>query len=373
MPEILVDDVSFSYGREPTLADVDLHVRDGEFMVVVGPSGSGKTTLLRIIAGLEKQSSGHIYIGERRVDDVPAARRGIALLFQEMALYPHMTVRRNIAFPLEVRKAEEVRAKVEAIARELRITRHLERTPGNLSAGEKHAVATGRTVVSRVPVVLMDEPFVHVDARTRERLRTELRQLKSLAGATVLLATNDQDVAMSMADRIAVLDGGRLQQVAEPRRLYREPDNVFVAGFIGTMNLLRGTVERGAEGLVVALGSRRLRLPGDQGLAGGTLQQRSGRPVLVGMRPEALRFGGGHGAEADEQRLGGIVSATEYLGNDVLVYVVTDADGPDGEPNVEIQTRVPADARIEPGQHLALAVAMDRLHYFDAGSGRRLA
>lgn len=367
MPDILLDRVSRQYGDVLALHEIDLAVLDREFLVVVGPSGSGKTTILRIVAGLDKPTSGHVHIGGLVVDHVPASKRGVAMLSQEMALYPHLTVRGNLEFPLKVRHQadEEIATRVDAIAGELRLTRLLGKRPGEMSVGQRQAVATGRAVVAAPSLVLLDEPFAQVDAGARRRLRTELRNLRELQAATVIMATNDQEVAMALADRIAVLSFGRLQQVASPREVYRRPVNTFVAGFVGSINLMRGRILDAAP-LMVRLGRRSIPVPDREDAA-----VVPGSDVIVGVRPEALHYGATGMSGGPEHRLGGTVVRVEQLGTHQIVRLASDITASHGDGPAELAARLPADVAVEIGSHLALTFDPARLLLFDV-AGRAL-
>ncbi len=362
MPEVVLDSVSMRYDDVLALDSVDLAIHDGEFLVAIGPSGSGKTTLLRVIAGLDKPTGGHVSIAGRVVDRVPPHRRGLALLSQDMSLYPHLTARGNLEFPLKVRHtdAATVADRVEAVAAELGVAGVLDRRPAQLSAGQRQAVATGRAVVGAPAIVLLDEPFSQVDAQARLRLRTELRQLREVRQATVILATNDQEIAMSLADRLAVLRDGTLQQVGPPRAVYRRPVNTFVADFVGTMNLMRARVV-GADPTVVQLGSRAITVADRPSLGA-----RRGEVLVAGLRPEALHYGSAGLPGEHEHRLGGRVAGVEHLGREQIVHIDSDIPTAGGEGLVELAARVPGDVPVATGGHLALAFDPSRLHFFDA-------
>jgi multiple sugar transport system ATP-binding protein len=333
-------------GARPALDDLSLAVEAGEFLVLLGPSGCGKTTALRCIAGLEQPTAGDILIADRRVNDVPPRDRDVAMVFQNYALYPHLTVRENIGFPLRMRRLAtvEVRRRVDEAAAVLGLAALLDRRPGQLSGGERQRAALGRAIVRQPKVFLFDEPLSNLDAKLRSEMRAELMALHRRLGATMLYVTHDQVEAMTMGRRIAVLKDGRLQQVGTPRAIYAEPANAFVAGFIGTpgMNLVSG--ERGA-------GS------GEQ--AGAREGGRAGE--RLGFRPEDAKLGP---AEGDEWA--GTVHLVEPLGAETLVHVRLDGGETaivrvrEGEPPL-------ADARV------GLLVDADRLHRFDGVTGERRA
>jgi ABC-type sugar transport system ATPase subunit len=310
------------YGAVDVLHRIDLEVQDGEFLVLVGPSGCGKSTLLRCIAGLEEVSGGELRIGERPVNGVPPRDRDVAMVFQSYALYPHMSVRQNMAFALELRRvpAAEIAAAVDRAADLLGLRPLLDRSPRELSGGQRQRVAMGRAIVRRPQVFLFDEPLSNLDARLRTQLRVEIKKLHRTLGTTMVYVTHDQVEAMTLADRIAVLDGGRLQQVGTPEELYTDPVNRFVAGFIGSpaMSFLSG-MEAG---------------------------------VAWGVRPHAVRLGEGPHAAVVEvvERMGPESFVHLRLGDDALVARV------EGPPPALGATRC----------------AFQRVYRFDAGSGARL-
>ena len=290
MPGVELAGVSKAFGREGhAVKDVTLAVAEGKFLVLVGPSGCGKSTLLRMVAGLEEVTSGEIRIGGRVVNDVAPRDRDVAMVFQNYALYPHMSVFENLAFGLKLRKVprDEVRRRVETAAGALGIERYLERKPRELSGGERQRVALGRAMVREPKVFLFDEPLSNLDARLRVEMRAEIRRLHRRVGATMIYVTHDQVEAMTMGDRIAVLERGVLQQVADPHTLYTSPANTFVAGFIGTppVNLFAAHVT--ADGLAVEVDGGRWSVGEAQRAA---LAGRGGAPVTAGVRPEDLRM-----------------------------------------------------------------------------------
>src|SRR5256885_7769937 len=263
MAGITFDDVTKTYDDGyRAVSDLNLDVQDGEFVVLVGPSGCGKTTALRMIAGLEEISDGQIRIGERVVNNLPPGARDIAMVFQNYALYPHMTVAENIGFALRMRKVkkDEARKKIAETAKIIGLTDHLDRKPRQLSGGQRQRVAMGRAIVREPQVFLMDEPLSNLDAKLRVQMRAEISRIQRQLNVTTVYVTHDQIEAMTMGDRVAVMRRGVLQQFDHPQRLYEQPGNMFVASFIGSpaMNMLEGSVERNGDGLAVRLGATTL-------------------------------------------------------------------------------------------------------------------
>ncbi|WP_369413379.1 ABC transporter ATP-binding protein [Microbulbifer guangxiensis] len=337
----------------PTLPGLDLHIRDGEFMVLVGPSGCGKSTTLRMIAGLESVTAGELWIGDRLVNDLPPRDRDVAMVFQNYALYPHMTVFENMAFGLRVRKQpeREIRTRVEAAAETLGLVELLARKPGQLSGGQCQRVALGRAMVRDPQVFLFDEPLSNLDAELRVQMRASIGRLHREFGTTSVYVTHDQVEAMTLGSRIAILNGGELMQVGTPMELYSDPDNVFVAGFMGSppMNILP------VSNLGHALENRLLQLP-RQGL------ERFGAELLLGLRPETLC----PAAEAPAHwvRFSAPVEMVETLGAEMLVHL--------GEGDERLVARLPGLRSLTPGESLSLAFDPAALYLFDAGTRQRL-
>ena len=325
MPELRLENLSKNYGKVQAVAGLDLTVKDGEFMVFVGPSGCGKTTTLRMIAGLEEISSGDIYLDDRRINDVPSKDRDMAMVFQDYALYPHMTVFDNIAFGLKMRRVEkaEIAKRVKRAAEQLGIKGLLKRRPHALSGGERQRVALGRAIVRDPKVFLFDEPLSNLDAALRVQMREELLQLHRELKTTFVYVTHDQIEAMTMASRIAVMDGGVLQQCDAPAAVYRHPANVFVARFIGSpqMSLLDCflAVEDGAVHCYA--GGGRLRVPDKLG-AGFMERQAIGRPLILGMRPEHIRLN-------TQEGLAMTVRRAENTGSDTYLYLAPGGTTPE--------------------------------------------
>jgi multiple sugar transport system ATP-binding protein len=285
MAEVQVRSLRKAYGAVEVLHGLDLDIEDGQFVVLVGPSGCGKSTLLRMIAGLEGVTSGEIRIGGRLVNNLPPAERDIAMVFQNYALYPHKTVRANMAFSLRMRKMDkaEIASRVDRAAEVLGLTPYLDRYPRALSGGQRQRVAMGRAIVRDPQVFLFDEPLSNLDAKLRVQMRTEIRELHQRLQTTTVYVTHDQIEAMTMADKIVVLQGGNIEQVGGPLDLYDTPRNTFVAGFIGSpsMNMLEAVVRRENGAAMAEVHGARLALPGLDGLE-------EGRPITLGVRPEHL-------------------------------------------------------------------------------------
>jgi multiple sugar transport system ATP-binding protein len=313
MPGVELAAVSKSFGRDGGFAvkEVTLAVAEGEFLVLVGPSGCGKSTLLRMVAGLEEVTGGEIRIGGRVVNDIAPRDRDVAMVFQNYALYPHMSVFENLAFGLKLRKVprEDIRRRVETAAGVLGLERYLERRPRELSGGERQRVALGRAMVREPKVFLFDEPLSNLDARLRVEMRAEIRRLHRRVGATMIYVTHDQVEAMTMGDRIAVLNRGVLQQVADPHTLYARPANTFVAGFIGTPPVNLFEARAGADGTSVEVAGARWNLGEPQRAA---LAGRGGSAVTVGVRPEDLNVA--------EPGLPATLEVVEPLGSETLLY-----------------------------------------------------
>jgi multiple sugar transport system ATP-binding protein len=386
---ITFDDVTKIYGDgHRAVSDLNLDVKDGEFVVFVGPSGCGKTTALRMIAGLEEITGGRIKIGDRVVNNLPPGDRDVAMVFQNYALYPHMTVAENIGFPLRMAKVPkaEARERISETARVIGLTDHLNRKPGQLSGGQRQRVAMGRAIVRKPKVFLMDEPLSNLDAKLRVQMRAEISRIQRQLSVTTVYVTHDQVEAMTMGDRVAVMRGGLLQQFDLPQRLYEQPVNLFVASFIGSpaMNMLEGKLEQNGDGLVCRIGAATLPL------ARPKLAPYAGKTIAVGIRPEALNE---PGRWPDAGRLQGKVQAVEALGPEQLVHVELDAklvladDVLEGLVDKEeardlaeliaesegdkatVVARLDSSATVRPDDPIELAVDLRRLHFFDLDSG----
>lgn len=366
----------------PAVNDVSIEIADGEFVILVGPSGCGKSTLLRMIVGLEDITSGELSIGGRRMNDAAPRERNLAMVFQNYALYPHLSVFENIAFPLRLGKAKatksEIRSRVTEAASMLELTEHLDRKPANLSGGQRQRVAMGRAIVRRAEAFLFDEPLSNLDAKLRGQMRSEILQLQRRLGTTSVYVTHDQTEAMTLGDRVAVLKRGVLQQLASPRELYEQPLNLFVAGFIGSpsMNFLPATV----QGTTLRTPFGDLEIPAEKAAAA------SGKPVvLMGVRPESFEDAElvqdqvrGHGSTFTAR-----LTHTEWLGNEqygylpfeataevrsLLAGLARDLDAEELKPQLVVT--LDAASRIRGGRDVLLWLDTRRIHLFDPSTGR---
>ncbi|HWJ31279.1 MAG TPA: sn-glycerol-3-phosphate ABC transporter ATP-binding protein UgpC [Gaiellaceae bacterium] len=398
MAEVIFDKVEKVYDNDVhAVHDFSLEIRDGEFVVLVGPSGCGKTTALRMVAGLEDITAGKVSIGGRVVNDLTPKDRDIAMVFQNYALYPHLSVADNIGFGLRLRHApkEVVEERVTWAAKLLGLTPYLHRRPKELSGGQRQRVAMGRAIVRQPQVFLMDEPLSNLDAKLRVQMRAEIARIQHDVGVTTIYVTHAQVEAMTMGDRVAVMRKGELQQMADPQTLYDSPKNLFVASFIGSpaMNIFEATVERSGDGLSIKLGDQKLGVPGDVSTRRPALAGYAGRTLAVGIRPEHLedasiaRNGGG--------KLHGRVLLTEALGSEILAHVeigakpvVTDdvvegavvhaeeqevaadllGDSGDGNKTTFVGRLDPA-SRVKPDSDVELSVDTGKLQFFDLETG----
>ncbi len=345
--------------------DVDLEIHDREFIVLVGPSGSGKSTILRMIAGLEEVTGGEIYIDGRMVNDVLPKDRDIAMVFQDYALYPHMTVFDNIAFGLKMRKfpRSDIHRRVTDTARMLGIQGLLQRKPKQISGGERQRVALGRAIVRNPKVFLMDEPLSNLDAKLRVQMRLEIHRLHRNMSATVIYVTHDQTEAMTMGTRIVVLKDGVVQQVDTPREIYTNPANTFVASFIGTppMNLLHGHLTREDGQIRISWPEGFLRFPqgkGERAIAAGY----PGSEIIVGIRPEHVHLASGN--EPDGCCVKGEVDVVENMGAECCASIAATCGS--------LMMKVPSETRMLQGEQVCLDFDAGRVHLFDAASGKRV-
>jgi multiple sugar transport system ATP-binding protein len=388
--EIAYDSVSkvFPDGTK-AVHDLDLDIADGELMVVVGPSGCGKTTALRMLAGLEEISDGEIRIGEQVVNDLTPKERDVAMVFQNYALYPHMTVEQNLAFGLKLRKLpkEEIAERVRRAANSLEIEEFLKRKPRALSGGQRQRVAMGRAIVREPQAFLMDEPLSNLDAKLRVQMRAEIHRLQRRLGVTTLYVTHDQVEAMTMGDRVAVMRDGHLQQVDTPQVLYDQPVNEFVAGFIGSpsINLVEAELARDDGRLSVTFGEHRLALDDQLARNRSGLEGYIGKTVVLGMRPESFEDASLVSDAPADRRLKTTADLIEPLGSEVLVYFTASAtefissaaaehaadaqvhlgEEDDEGARARLVARLDPHTRVAVGNELELAVDTSKLYFFD--------
>jgi multiple sugar transport system ATP-binding protein len=389
MAEIAYDSVSKVYDDgTQAVRDLDLDIGDGELMVLVGPSGCGKTTALRMLAGLEEISDGEIRIGDRIVNDLTPKDRDIAMVFQSYALYPHMSVYDNLAFGLKLRKVpkKEVDERVRRAAKILQIDEFLKRKPRALSGGQRQRVAMGRAIVREPQAYLMDEPLSNLDAKLRVQMRAEIHQLQRRLGVTTIYVTHDQVEAMTMGDRVAVMNAGHLQQVDTPQVLYDQPLNEFVAGFIGSpsINLVESELARSNGSLEVNLGEHKLTVDDQLARNRSALGAYIGKKIILGIRPEDFEDASIEADAPPDRRVTVTAELTEPLGSEVLVHFGTeatavvpsataadageDADirlGEEDEVTTRLVARVSPKSRIAVGQQVELAIDTSRLYFFD--------
>ncbi len=352
-------------GGVTAVSDFNLEIKDKEFIVFVGPSGCGKSTTLRMIAGLEEISEGELYIGDRLSNDIAPKDREIAMVFQNYALYPHMSVFENMSFGLKLNKTpkEEIKRRVEEAARILDITHLLDRKPKALSGGQKQRVALGRAIVRNPKVFLLDEPLSNLDAKLRAAMRTELTKLHDRVGTTFIYVTHDQVEAMTMATRIVVMKDGLIQQVDTPQNLYDAPCNIFVAGFIGTpqMNFITGTLDKKADGIYFNFEGVSVKLP-DEKAEAPELAEYIGKEVVVGLRPEAINDDATVVAASPDTCIDVDVDVTELMGAEIYLYLTI------GE--TRMIARVSPRSKSRAGQHIKVNFDMSRLHIFDKDTER---
>jgi multiple sugar transport system ATP-binding protein len=400
MSAISLQDVTKVYddGTE-AVTDVNLDIPDGKLMVLVGPSGCGKTTLLRMVAGLEEITSGVVRIGELVVNDIKSKDRDIAMVFQNYALYPHMSVYDNMAIGLKLRnvKKQEIQQRVAAAARILGLSDMLKKKPGKLSGGQRQRVAMGRAIVREPQAFLMDEPLSNLDAKLRVQMRAEISRIQRDVGVTTIYVTHDQTEAMTLGDTVAVLKKGLLQQVDSPQNLYRRPANLFVAGFIGSpsMNFAMAQVEPAGDGACVSFGEHRLSLDGSALAQRPALRSYLGQPVVVGIRPETLADAALEPGTPQGRRMRAMIDLREDMGYEVLVHFTVKVpavntedtrdlasargddglsalDQEDGATQCIFVARFNADSKVQEGDVIDVAVDTTGLHFFDPEDGRAI-
>jgi len=379
--------------------DLHLDIRDGEFMVLVGPSGCGKTTALRMLAGLEEISAGELIIDDEVVNAVPPQKRDIAMVFQNYALYPHLSVYDNMAYGLKIQKIgkAEIRQRVEEIARVIGLEDLLGRKPKALSGGQRQRVAMGRAIVRQPKVFLMDEPLSNLDAKLRVQMRSEVSRIQHELKATTVYVTHDQVEAMTMGDRVALMRRGLLQQVDSPMRLYHAPRNLFVASFIGSpaMNLFEAQLARSSGVLVAQIGDQVLQLSPEAVAEPDELERYVGRTVALGVRPEHIEDAALLTDAPSERRLRGVVRATEALGSELIAHlelsgrpvmtdevkeiaadlddsVIRELEAERGESKLPIVARFDEASRARGGQPVEVVVETSRVHFFDLDFGEAI-
>jgi multiple sugar transport system ATP-binding protein len=368
MARVCLEGITRRFNTTTAIEDISFEVPDGQFWVLVGPSGCGKSTILRTIAGLEAATSGNLYIGDRLVSQVPARQRDVAMVFQNYALYPHMTVAENLAFGLKMRHvdAKTIQVRTEAVAHSLDIAHLLDRKPRQLSGGQQQRVALGRAIARQPQVFLLDEPLSNLDAQLRDGTRVELKQLHQQVGITTIYVTHDQVEAMTLADQIVVLNQGRIQQIGDPQTIYAQPVNQMVATFLGSppMNILSATF----DGTGFQVEGQPLPCP-DR--LRGVLRSAHGQRVNLGIRPEHLQVG----ADSTTPHLSAEVKVVEPLGREILIRATLPclAALPHLEiPAPVINTQIAPELRPQVGERIALYLDLSQLCVFDPTTGDRL-
>ncbi|WP_047154929.1 ABC transporter ATP-binding protein [Aneurinibacillus tyrosinisolvens] len=361
MASVSLQHIYKKYGDVAAVDDVNLEIKDKEFLVLVGPSGCGKSTTLRMIAGLEEISEGDLYIGDHRVNDVAPKDRDIAMVFQSYALYPHMNVYDNMAFGLKLRKfsKSEIDKRVREVARILDLEPLLTRKPKALSGGQRQRVALGRAIVREPQVFLMDEPLSNLDAKLRVQMRTEISKLQKRLETTTIYVTHDQTEAMTMGDRIVVMKGGLIQQVATPSEIYDHPKNMFVAGFIGSpaMNFIDGAIKQKGDELVFAAANVEWTIPENRAKKVRELGF-TGKEIVLGIRPENIHNKAEFIESSPHSAFNAEVEVAENMGAEMYLYFTGIGGG-------MLTARVGANAALKAGSKVKMAVDMDKIHLFD--------
>lgn len=365
MAGIRLSNVNKTFPGNVTVIDgLNLEIKDREFVILVGPSGCGKSTTLRMIAGLESVTSGDLYIGDRRVNDIAPKDRDIAMVFQSYALYPHMSVYDNLAFGLKLRKVpkDEIDKKVREAARMLDIERYLERKPRALSGGQRQRVALGRAMVRSPQVFLLDEPLSNLDAKLRGEMRSSISRLHKTLGVTFVYVTHDQVEAMTMADRIVVMKDGVIQQYDTPKNLYHNPANTFVAGFIGSprMNIFKAQVESAGNKIILKAGGSSFEMSSKN----KALAERSGKEVLVGIRPEDIHAEEFYMGLENTLKVKAEIELAEMMGAELYVYF--------NFADERMIARVPSRMNVETKKELDVAFDLNKVHFFDLDTKMRI-
>ena len=362
MSQVILKSVTKRFNKITAVSNFDLDIRDREFIILVGPSGCGKSTTLRMVAGLESVTEGEIFIGERLVNNFPPKERNIAMVFQNYALYPHKDVYQNMAFGLKLRRCpkKEIDERVRGAAKILGIEELLNRRPEHLSGGQRQRVALGRAIVRQPEVFLFDEPLSNLDAKLRMHMRTELIRLHERLETTMIYVTHDQVEAMTMGDRIVIMKDAVIQQVGTPLEVFRQPGNLFVAGFIGspTMNFIKSDLIQEESNLYIRTSDFRLRVPPEKT---GAYEKYLGRPVVFGIRPEHIYDPRLFPARLQGNTLQAMVEVVEPLGSEVIIYFKISSQSLVG--------KIDANTEVESGQSLEIYMDMTKMHLFDPESG----
>ncbi|MGA7603214.1 MAG: ABC transporter ATP-binding protein [Nitrososphaeraceae archaeon] len=367
MSNLRIKDLTKRYGNVKALDDFSLEIRSGEFMVLLGPSGCGKTTAIRCIAGLISPSSGQIYIDDELVNNLPPKNRDIAMVFQNYALYPHMSVYDNIAFPLKMRKKSRLytEQKINEVANLLGMIDLLNRKPKELSGGQMQRVALGRALVREPKVFLMDEPLSNLDAKLRMYMRTEIKKLQKKVGITTLYITHDQIEAMSMADKIAVMNGGLLQQVGKPQEIYNQPSNTFVAGFIGSpsMNFLECNLIKHTTTIHLESEGISFKLPNTE--INSSPSKHLPKKITIGIRPKDINILEDEDKDLADIKMKGEITFTEMLGDDSIIEVKM------GSSLIKVANTNPT-LDLSIGRVIMLGTSYSKIHFFDTDNGKRI-
>jgi len=364
MSSLKIENISKKYGTLDILKNIDLNIEDGEFLVLVGPSGCGKSTTLRLIAGLERPTEGQIFIGDLCVNDLDPSKRDIAMVFQNYALYPHMTVYENMAFGLTLRKLNEsdIKNRVQDAAKILMLTDYLKRRPKELSGGQRQRVALGRAIVRQPKVFLFDEPLSNLDAKLRSEMRLEIKKLHQMLGTTMVYVTHDQTEAMTMGDRIAVMDNGIIEQLDTPRNLYDHPCNRFVASFIGSpeMNFIEGSIK--VDNKIHFINDEiSLLIPNNHAQIKSL---KSDDSVVIGIRPEDMHDEFGSEMKNETATLTSKVELVENLGANIIAHCQIG--------NIRFSINLPKRFNLKDGEDLNIIVDMTKTHFFDIDNGNIL-